>query len=670
MAHVRPLVALFALSFAVLPLAGCFQAPPPTQPAIAGAETSVARLQSIDLTSLDAAALRDVNDPHAFLRTLIDASFVVRVDRAGDYVLAYTDAQGGAREQTLAALAPGVPRTVEDVDPLSGATLARDGVVVYERPAADHEWWRVGPAPLGVAFAPGAAASYAFSWDASSDMELKDIEVASAEARVDLARFQFHLPIRGTFGWTSHDDGVNGQRVAFDVDTRLDEMMDDLMSIEVMGASADGAGAVGLSVPPMDSSSKGGFSIWARDGELRAARLDAVSYAYEMGTLYWAEGVAADQMPFSCDGPATRAEPCALFEQPRIEMTVPQGEMHAWDDSDLNLPLPGTPEAEEWEVARAFIDKLLGQGFVVGDTFSVRGAMPQGSAPTPFHDVSASVEFLVEVAAHERITVPAGAFDAFRIAETARVTLSMGTVSDPSSGTRLIGEFQMDETVSRVTTWLDARTNQPLKAVSESPFDVDRVLHEFVDAIDPSMWEALGVPPPAAESYRWTVTGAATLEAQHIDGDTVFSPYVGLLFGKLLSSTAPFMGAGLAGAGYAAEYLGGGGSTYTGPQKSISLASTGALSDGVKRWTVASATPGMTWGDIAFSVNGVHRPLGDDASCRGSFEVVACSGQQPRASGDVVRAGDLVSIGALSSGDTLRVLDAAANTVMLTLTVG
>lgn len=660
---------MLALSFAVLPLAGCFQAPA-TPPATAGAGASVARLQVIDVTDLDAEDLSDIEDPDALLRTLIDASFVVRVDQAGDYALTFTDARGASRTQTLEAMAPGEPRTVPDVDPLSGATLARDGVVVYERPSAQHEWWRVGPAPLGVAFAPGAAADYAFEWGAFSDMEVSDIDIPSANAHIDLARFQLRLPIQGTFGWESHDDGANGQRVAFSIDTRLAPDAKDLMLTEFSGSTEEASGTVGFLVPSMDSWSTGGFSLWAKDGELRAARLDGASYAYEMKTLYWAEGTAAEQMPFSCDGPATRAEPCALFEQPRIEKTVPRGEMHAWDESDLNLPAPGTPDAQEWEVMRAFIDKLLAQGFVVGDAFTIRGSVP-APASGPFDDASASVEFLLEVAARETVTVPAGSFDAFRIAETARVTLSFDAIRDPSTGERVMREFHMDETVSRMTTWLDARTNQPLKAVSESPLDVDRVLHQFVEAIDTDVWDGLGMAPPDAESYHWTATGAITLEAQRIDGDTTFAPYVGLLFGKLLSTTAPFMGAGLAGAGYAQEYLDGFGADrpHNMPQKAISLTSTGGLHDGVKTYTVAAASAGLTWGDLRVTVDGVERPFGDGASCTGGFDVAACSAGQPVGPDDIVRAGDMLSLGQLSSGETLRVLDASASTVMLALTV-
>jgi flagellin-like protein len=111
------------------------------------------------------------------------------------------------------------------------------------------------------------------------------------------------------------------------------------------------------------------------------------------------------------------------------------------------------------------------------------------------------------------------------------------------------------------------------------------------------------------------------------------------------------------------------------PQKSISLTSAGALSGGFKTYAIASGTSGMKYSDITVTLNGATFALDATAVCANpqliptASQYLACTGTTRHVAADVISAGDVISLRA-ASGDTLRILDAQANAVILTLTVG
>lgn len=109
------------------------------------------------------------------------------------------------------------------------------------------------------------------------------------------------------------------------------------------------------------------------------------------------------------------------------------------------------------------------------------------------------------------------------------------------------------------------------------------------------------------------------------------------------------------------------------PAKALSLQSAGTLSSGDKTYTVASGTSGMRYGDLTMTVEGATYALAHGASCGadiGNATYYACRGATQLHAQDVVQAGDVVRLGTVSSGQTLRVLDSQANSVIITLTIG
>lgn len=104
------------------------------------------------------------------------------------------------------------------------------------------------------------------------------------------------------------------------------------------------------------------------------------------------------------------------------------------------------------------------------------------------------------------------------------------------------------------------------------------------------------------------------------------------------------------------------------PSKTLSLTSNGPIQDGYKTYTIASASPGMSWGELHFTLDGAS--LAPAAHCEPTTgQYAACAAGALEAESAAVDAGDRLIVSA-SSGQTLRILDADANAVILTLTVG
>jgi flagellin-like protein len=122
-------------------------------------------------------------------------------------------------------------------------------------------------------------------------------------------------------------------------------------------------------------------------------------------------------------------------------------------------------------------------------------------------------------------------------------------------------------------------------------------------------------------------------------------------------------------------WVSGFGSNSSQPAKSMALTSGGALASGVKEYVVASASPGLKWGDLTFTLNGAPQDIDStDANCAaggdpGADEYTPCTDtSSAEATSDLVSAGDGIHFHT-AAGQTLRVLDSASNSIILTLTV-
>lgn len=110
-----------------------------------------------------------------------------------------------------------------------------------------------------------------------------------------------------------------------------------------------------------------------------------------------------------------------------------------------------------------------------------------------------------------------------------------------------------------------------------------------------------------------------------------------------------------------------------GAGRAVTLSSNTPLLSDVKEFSVASATPGMRWGDFAYSLDGIalryDGELGEDGEfCVASPGMACVAGTSipdlPLGAGELIR----IQHSELS-GKTLRVGDPRANAVVLTLVV-
>lgn len=136
-------------------------------------------------------------------------------------------------------------------------------------------------------------------------------------------------------------------------------------------------------------------------------------------------------------------------------------------------------------------------------------------------------------------------------------------------------------------------------------------------------------------------------------------------------------------------WVSGFGSQSSNPAKTISLTSAGALASSGKTYTVAAASSGMKYSDISITINGAaynqsiastNGGVPGTGSCAAATAAAmggadtsvwqACSGATVAATTAVISAGAQIQIANVNSGDTLRVLDATANSVILTIVIG
>lgn len=106
--------------------------------------------------------------------------------------------------------------------------------------------------------------------------------------------------------------------------------------------------------------------------------------------------------------------------------------------------------------------------------------------------------------------------------------------------------------------------------------------------------------------------------------------------------------------------------------KSIALSSNGPISSNIKTYAIASATSGMKWSDLDFTLDGTALTLDADCTPDADNEYSACAATTLEADSATVDAGDFFKLyhsGGLS-GKTLRVLDANANSVLVTQVIG
>lgn len=115
-------------------------------------------------------------------------------------------------------------------------------------------------------------------------------------------------------------------------------------------------------------------------------------------------------------------------------------------------------------------------------------------------------------------------------------------------------------------------------------------------------------------------------------------------------------------------WVSGFGSQQSKAARSVTLISDGPIANGLKTFTIAGADSSLRYQDLAFTIDGAAQSI-DTACSPAAAKVGICRGGTVLAGTSLVQAGDALTFQA-TTGQTLRILDQEANSVLYTVTIG
>ena len=652
-------------------MAGCLSANTDQEEA----KTLVSRVHTLSLDRASMSRAEAADDPEEALKELLRSDLVVRVGSAGEYSIEYTTRLGIVKTERLLALAPGLPATVTDVDPFAPAKLLQGTAVVFERKASEHDWWHVGDVPLGVTMTPGAGASYASKASVVESLALSDLDLPEGDIHLDTLKFTLRLATEGTLDYTLGAAGADGSPLEMSASYAVPAGQGDILTAEIKATQGGAAGTAGVKAGLPDALAKGGVRLWITDGQPVAGQFTGGEAKADPQVVMWADGFFGEMAEGSSCAGKSEADRCEPEEIESFSETMDASEKEEFPVEDYPR-IDGDAEAQK---VVNFLKTLFGTDIVQGDKVQLIATFSEDDlpgAPSDF-DMDSRTEFVMEAMGIETLTVGAGTFQAMKFVQTFRSRTASTPVAQ--DGQVYLKALDVNETITRATYWLDAQTWQPLKMTLEMPVDIDRLFRSVLAAVGDDAWEEAGMDPVRDDQWRVTAKAEASYEATRIDPTTRFAPVVGLAAAQALSSygmTVPMMGLGMAGMPFGRSYGGYddpypyGEAVPATPMRSLALSSNGALVDGVKSYTVASASPGFYWEDVRVTLDDETIYQDAPAVCAPPMEGywVACRGTAVEESYESIDAGDAFRVSA-SSGQTLRFLDAYSDAVILTLRV-
>lgn len=697
----RSLVVPLVVALVATAFAGCLQSQTSN-------EATISRIHTMTLSrDTTSRASEHEDDAMAALRELLHTDLVVRVEDAGDYTLEYTDAQGNAKTQTLTGAQPGTPVTVSGVDPLAPAVLKRGTDTIIVRSGVSGLWWHAGDMPLGFNLTDSAKTVYDFKSRVQESLTLRDVNVEQQNLVLDNVLFDLNLPIEGTASWELQQDTGDGSPVLVNAELHIPSAAGDLVTLDVKATQEGKPGTAGAIGGVSDAKASASAKFWVKNGQPVATQFLGGQAKATPKVTMWADGFFADLAgDTSCSG-KSKADACQPTEIESFDESQPAMDKETITADDL--PKSTDDGARE---AISMLESLFAQDIQRGDKVNVvaiADSQDFGMTSSPDQTGSARMEFTLEAVGIEDVSVPAGKFSAIKLVEETRTKVNLNNVPGPE-GTTAIKSLGLDETVARTTFWLDARTYQPLKMTAETPFDADKVLKSVLDSIDPSVWDQAGSEP--LRDDQWTVKAVAesSYEAREVRPGSHFSALVGLglahvVTGTFAASPAMWATSSLTGFGQSSssqaiecipapapengtEDMGASPPCYphSSPYPvtpegrpgsapgSLSITSAGPITDGVKTFNVASASKGLSWGQLVITVDDEESYLfvSEDGMCMppeaGSGSFSACRKDVAISYDDFVQAGDELLVLA-DAGAELRVIDAYSNTVMIVLKV-
>ena len=646
-------------------MAGCLtQTPEADEP-----EYLVSRIHTLTIDRGSVERAESMGGPDG-VRELIRTDIEVRVGSVGTYALEYTTRLGVVKTDPLVALAPGLPATVGDVDPFAPVKLRKGTEVVFERAANVQDWFHVGDVPLGLTMTPGASASYASTARVTESISLSDIEVPEANVKLDSLEFTLKLPLDGTLRYELGAQGADGAPLEIEGSYSIPSGQGDLISAEIKATQEGTAGTAGVKAGVEQALAKGGITLWIKDGQPIAGRFDGGEVSVDPMVAMWADGFFGEMAEGSSCAGKTKADNCQPEEIESFQETIDPSEREDFPVEDF----PRVSDDEEVQKGVDLLKTLFAVDVAQGDKVQLIATVQDEDipdAPADFQGESRT-EWILEAVGTESVTVKAGTFETIKIVQT----LTTRTTTSPlrADGEVLVKALNVNETITRTTFWLDAQTYQPIKMTAEVPVDIDRLFKDILASVGDKAWREAGMDPVREDQWRITAKAEASYEAVRIDPTTRFSAVVGLMTAQALSTSGiaiPMSALGASGMPFGpSDDMHYEQPVSPRPMSHLALTSDGPLADGVKSYTVASASPAFNWGDVTVSVDGMtlFQDSLDECMPPTMPYWLACDGSLVEERYDSIDAGDTLRVPA-QEGQTLRIVDAYTNSVILTMRV-
>lgn len=516
-------------------LAGCFAAQPTATIEGEGAVT-VSRVVTVHVDASNWASVAEAaRDPSRLSRLrydFLEPELVVTFHgETAPHLLTlrYTDREGRTTtkpftEVTSLPLLKAGDSVRVPAHPFSGAVLKTTaGVVLANRSVEAPQWWSFGGAPLGVHMKAGSEVVYASRSLAAHQVELTSFSLRDAPYAIDRASLAADLSDDGTlrFAHPREVADVDGRRVR-PLDVSWTGSTAFPITVEVQGRNLTTGQPVdgGIEVLP---GSGVAYDLAARvwigeDGAPVRADLRKLAITPQADAIAWLTGVREAEGEIDCAG-AGRASQCR-----------PDGVERAfgepWSLEPQSFPLSDVADVVDAAFARD-LRAYFADGLYPGDKVVWRvqlsGADVSGdpdAAPFRLLDVEATTT----ATRHERVTVPAGAYDAIRVDSLLEMRILTNDLAGPDGMT--LGALDVHERVYDATTWLERGTFLPVKAEASIPVDLGRVVGEVLDAMDRDGWAGTPFEPIASRNLDWTATSSMRLELTKDVGESRMAPWL------------------------------------------------------------------------------------------------------------------------------------------------
>lgn len=626
----------------------------------------------------------------------VEAAFVVRVN--GDPIvpatatIAYQDKEGRTVTRplsdftSLTSLTKGTEVRVGDANISSEAVLVVAGKEVASRARPHTEWWNVGGYPIGVKMTPGSALGYKMTGSGSESFTLTDLKGKGDMAEdfvVDRLAASFGVRFDGTMevglGSTPASVVAEHEHSAYPLDWRSKGHITLSASADATGRNLTTGRAItaGAQLTPdtgIDFDALGRV-WWNVSGSPVRSDVSGGNWSSKVDATGWLTGAPELDSSFSCAGKA-KADACHLTEIPKDVKsgagTIPS------DTTNLDT-FPWDVDPEVVANLTRFLDEDLVPGDELRFDVDVDSAKLDGWSPSDgpqsFHITGAAV---LRADDFEKVTVAAGSFDALKVVERIDMTIDAGATEQ--SGKVVLKPFILQERFVDTTFWLQKDTFVPLRIEQTIPFDLNKVVDTAIDNLGEGAWDDAPIEKLTGQNVDAKVEATSAIElTRNVDGAR-FSPFVviasfhglGALpgfayassLGRSMGSPVPPYASPTPTYGYD-----GYGSDASAPI-SMGLASRGAITGGTtKEYVVSSASSGLTYGGLAFTIDDAWLDYGDAAPAWCLVSGAGCVDLSEVYGADVT-AGDVLRFTSAGiSGTKLAVLDGASGDTVLTLTI-